>query len=73
MNDEGKLCLDPHSIYYAQIQGQMGVCGVGLRKLVVYTTKDITTIDVQFDQEYWEAAKQTLEKFYFEHFGEATF
>jgi hypothetical protein len=36
------------------------------------TSSSVNTIFLQFDQEYWEAAKQTLEKFYFEQFGEAT-
>ena len=69
---EGELSLDPQSIYYAQIQGQMGVCGIERSRLVVYTTKDITIVDVPFDLEYWKSAKQTLAKFYYQHFGEAT-
>ena len=51
---ENKVCLKRNHIYYAQVQGQMGVgerpwCG-----FVIYTSKGISIERINFDQHFWK-------------------
>ena len=50
--------------YYAQVQGQMGVCGVKHCDLVVYTTKGISCIPVNFDEIFFTELMKKLEDFF---------
>ena len=55
-NSDGaqQLYLRRNHIYYAQVQGQMGVGGKPWCDFVVYTTKGISVQRIQFDKDYWE-------------------
>ena len=66
------LHLDPKSKWYAQIQGQLGICKFNLCKLVVYTNRGIHVVDVPFDETFWKVMEAKLVKFYMSHVGPAT-
>ena len=72
INDKGTWYLDPHSKYYAQIQGQLAICKEKLCKLVIYTLRGIKVIDVPVDHEYWRKTKESLTNFYIRYLGPAT-
>lgn len=72
MDDQKILHLDPKSQWYAQIQGQLGICKFDLCKLVVYTIKGVHVVDVHFDLTFWKELEEKLVKFYFSHVGRAT-
>ena len=71
-DDKKILHLDPKSSWYSQIQGQLGIAEKELCKLVVYTTKGITVVNVPFDGVFWTSLEETLNKFYMKSFGPAT-
>lgn len=50
--------------YYHQMQCQMGLTGCHKSFLCVYTTKGIETIEVSFDDEYWQTALIKLKQFW---------
>ena len=66
------LQLDPKSQYYTQIQGQLAICKLQLCKLVIFTTKGITVVDVNFDEGFWKNLEEKLKTFYIKHLGPAT-
>ena len=66
------LHLDPKSSWYYQIQGQLGIAEMQLCKLVIYTMKGITVVDVPLDEVFWNDLEETLNKFYITSFGLST-
>ena len=68
--DENKvLHLNQSSYWYYQIQGQLGIFGSNLCKLVVCTTKGIKVVDVPFSPQFWNELEGKLSKFYVDHLG----
>lgn len=63
-NDDNLLQLRHSHAYFDQIQGQMGVTGIGKCMLVGYTHKGIHTVSVEFDVNFWHSARSMLYKFY---------
>lgn len=62
--DINKMLKKDH-VYYAQVQGQMWVCGKKMCDFVVYTFKDMLVIPVRFDEVYVnETLLPALTEFY---------
>lgn len=64
---DGKWLLKPSSDYYTQIQGQLGIHNLKVCDLVVYTTKGIHVIPVNFDQDFFDDLKKRLTQFFTKH------
>lgn len=52
--DKGRYHLLTTDTYYSQVQGLMGICGLSLCNLIVWTEKEIVTVPVHFDKNYFE-------------------
>lgn len=66
---DGKLALKKNHNYFAQIQGQLMICGMERCILVVYTFVDCAFIDVGIDRDYCDTMLMPrLCKFYREHY-----
>lgn len=63
----GKPYLKKEHIYFFQVQGQMGICGVDWCDFVVYTKKGLLIQRIVFDENFWEQMMSYLVKFYQEH------
>ena len=64
IKQNGKWVLKTSSDYYTQIQGQLGISNVKVCDLVVYTTKGIHVIPVDFDQDFFDDLKMRLTQFF---------
>ena len=66
--DKNGLSLLPeyHS-YYTQVQGQMAVMDFKVCDFVVWATKDLTVVHVEYHIKHWKIAKAHLDKFYMDH------
>ncbi len=71
------FCLESHGgvpvlkrshKYYAQVQGQMAICGAQWCDFVVYTFKGMFIERIQFDECYWNEMYEKLKLFYYAHF-----
>lgn len=60
---DGVWHLEQSHPYYTQIQGQLGISGVGLGVLLVYTKQGILPVDIPFQKEFYEDLKIKLEYF----------
>ena len=68
---DGKLQLTQSSEYYHQVQGQMGICGFQMCDLVIFTTRGIEVIQVEFDHTFYNQLVQTLKKYFLEELAPA--
>ena len=59
-----KMKLKESSDYYVQIQGQLAIAGLILCKLIIYTTKGIQVIDVDFSLTFWSQCRVKLLTFF---------
>ena len=59
-----KMKLKESSDYYVQIQGQLAIAGLSLCKLIIYTTKGIQVIDVDFSLTFWSQCRVKLLTFF---------
>lgn len=53
INENNKICLKHISAWFAQIQGQMGVCGVKWCDFVIYTKSDFIIERIYFDEKIY--------------------
>lgn len=63
----GKPQLQRSHIYYYQIQGQLGICGLKWCDFVCFFTKGLIIERVQFDEHFWEAMITKLTAYYQQH------
>ena len=56
-----------------QIQGLMGITGIGNCDLVIYTLKGITIVNVKFDRDLWNEMLEKLRNFFLEHLVQELF
>ena len=67
LDGNGNLQLTPHSEYFHQIQGQMGIYGCKSADLVIYTQQGIQVVeDIVFDESFFRDMIEKLE-FYYKH------
>ena len=69
------LRLDPKSQYITILRfkgRKLGICNLKLCKLVIFTTKGIAVIDVNFDKQFWNNMERKLKTFYITNLGPAT-
>jgi len=67
-DDNDALTVVPKHKYNYQMQMQMGVTGMQLCKLVIYTYKGIHSVDVQYDSVMYHDIQSKLSDFYRTHF-----
>ena len=67
VDESNQFRVKPTHDYYHQMQCQMAVTGHRKCFLCVYTTKGIETIEVHFDETYWETAVYKLKQFWKTH------
>jgi hypothetical protein len=60
--------LKTNHVYYAQVQGQMGVTGATWCDFIVYTRRGIYVQRVAFDPNFWSNLREKLTTYYFDHF-----
>ena len=53
--------------YYEQVQGAMALSRTDMCYFVIWTTRGHHTIEVSFDQEYWETVLSSVVQFYIRH------
>lgn len=70
-DDSGALCLKNNHQYFYQIQGQLFCSGRKFCKFIVYTSKGIKVVDVQYDAPFVEHMLHKLISFYDKHFRPA--
>lgn len=63
-HEDGELALDSRSHYYAQVQGEMGVCGLEWCDFVVWTEGGLFVERILFDADYWTNLSSSLEAFF---------
>ena len=62
--EDGKLHLKHSHLYFAQVQGQMGIGKSNWCDFIVYTKEGITVERIPFDQQYWKELLSKLIEFY---------
>lgn len=63
----GKPQLQRSHIYYYQIQGQLGICGLKWCDFVCFFKKGLIIERVQFDEHFWEVMITKLTAYYQQH------
>jgi hypothetical protein len=66
--ENGKFCLKKDHEYYAQVQGQLGVCGATYCDFVVYTDKGLGIQRILFDESFWCEMVGKLKTFFMDSF-----
>ena len=56
--------LKEETSWYYQIQGQMGISGIHATDLVIYTSKGILIVRVEFNAEFWQRIVNKLQLFF---------
>jgi len=64
----GQCKVKRDHVYFAQVQGQMGVTGASQCDFIIYTKKGISVERIAFDPTYWAELRQKLASYYFGHF-----
>lgn len=64
----GNLRLKRSHAYYAQVMGQMALCGVKWCDFVVYTAKGMHIERVPYDGNMWHTMLDNLERLYLDKF-----
>ena len=64
----GVIKLKESHMYYAQIQGQLGICGAQWCDFVVYTPKGLHVQRIIFNKMYWLTMFEKLQKFFVAQF-----
>ena len=67
-NVNGSLKLKQNHNYYYQVQMQMAVTGLSWCDFFVYIATDSHQETIYFDMDFWQAAKDKLDVFYFTHY-----
>ncbi|KAK3099804.1 hypothetical protein FSP39_010007 [Pinctada imbricata] len=67
-NVNGSLKLKQNHNYYYQVQMQMAVTGLPWCDFFVYIATDSHQETIYFDMDFWQAAKDKLDVFYFTHY-----
>ena len=62
--EDGRLHLKQSHVYFAQLQGQMGIGGRKWCDFIVYTNKGISIERIPFDENFWEDLCSKLLEFY---------
>ena len=65
---DGKFTLKKNHEYYAQVQGQLGVCGAQYCDFVVFTEKGMGIQRITFDELFWTSMTEKLRLFYLQEF-----
>ena len=65
---DGAFKLKMDHVYYAQVQGQLGICGASYCDFVVYTDKGLGVQRVLFNEHFFQDMLRQLEVFFLEHF-----
>ena len=65
---DGKCKLKVDHLYYAQVQGQMGITGAEWCNFVVFTKKGRSLKRIAFDRHYWSDLERKLLPYYYENF-----
>ena len=62
IDDDNKIKLDVSHVYYFQVQGSMAMTHAQFCDFVVWTTKSMEHIMINFDQELWIALLHKLKE-----------
>ena len=65
---DGKVHLKDDHAYYAQVQGQLGVCGASYCDFVVYTNKGLSIERITFNAAFWKDMTEKLGIFFSNYF-----
>ena len=64
IDKDGNYFLKTTHIHYFQIQTGMAVCGLKKCDFVVFTSKGIYVINIDFDEAFWNSTVNTVKTFY---------
>ena len=56
----GTLSIKRSSLYFTQVQGQMGITNFQICEFFVFTFKENVTAKVNFDTKYWQELLDNL-------------
>ena len=64
IDKDGKQELPNNHIHYFQVQIGMAVTHMDIRDFIVYTSKGIEVVEVNFDADFWKDVFDTVSLFY---------